>query len=178
MPPPPVAPRPAAPLQPPEQAEVIPGEPEKLGLSTFTRLGLDWPVTVWIISIHALALAAPFYFTWKALALAFGLPWLTGSIGVCMGYHRQLTHGSFCTYRPIRWLLALIGGLSGEGSALDLGGQPSQASRVQRQGRRSALARATASGGATCCGSCPTLAASITKTTSSTAMLRTWPRTR
>ena len=46
------------------------------------------------------------------------LGWLTGSIGVCMGYHRQLTHGSFRTYRPIRWLLALIGGLSGEGSAL------------------------------------------------------------
>ena len=35
-----------------------------------------------------------------------------------MGYHRQLTHGSFATYRPIRWLLALLGGLSGEGSAL------------------------------------------------------------
>ncbi len=35
-----------------------------------------------------------------------------------MGYHRQLTHGSFCTYRPIRLLFALIGGLSGEGSAL------------------------------------------------------------
>jgi stearoyl-CoA desaturase (delta-9 desaturase) len=35
-----------------------------------------------------------------------------------MGYHRLLTHGSFTTYRPVRWILALLGGLSGEGSAL------------------------------------------------------------
>ncbi len=80
--------------------------------------GVDWPVLLFILVIHVSALAAPFYFTWKALGIAAFLAWLTGSIGVCMGYHRQLTHGSFCTYRPIRWLLALIGGLSGEGSAL------------------------------------------------------------
>ena len=43
---------------------------------------------------------------------------MTGSMGVCMGYHRCLTHGSFKTYRPVRWLFAFLGGLSGEGSAL------------------------------------------------------------
>jgi stearoyl-CoA desaturase (delta-9 desaturase) len=81
-------------------------------------LGLDWPVFVWILVVHAGALAAPFFFTWKALGLCLFLCWFTGSIGVCLGYHRQLTHGSFTTYKPVRWLLALIGGLSGEGSAL------------------------------------------------------------
>ena len=80
--------------------------------------GYDWPVVIWIAVVHLGALAAPFFFTWKALGLCAFLAWLTGSIGVCMGYHRQLTHGSFATYRPVRWLLALIGGLSGEGSAL------------------------------------------------------------
>ena len=80
--------------------------------------GVDWPIVAWVVMVHAGALAAPFFFTWKALAVAAFLAWLTGSIGVCMGYHRQLTHGSFCTYRPIRWLFAFIGGLSGEGSAL------------------------------------------------------------
>jgi fatty acid desaturase len=80
--------------------------------------GYDWPVLVWIAVIHGTALAAPFVFSWQGLVACLFLAWLTGSIGVCMGYHRQLTHGSFSTYRPIRWLLALIGGLSGEGSAL------------------------------------------------------------
>lgn len=80
--------------------------------------GIDWPVVLWIGGVHLGALAAPFYFTWKAALVTFLLAWLTGGIGVCLGYHRHLTHGSFSTYRPIRWLLALLGGLSGEGSAV------------------------------------------------------------
>ena len=82
------------------------------------KLGYDWPVVAWIVVVHA---GRP----GRAVLLHLEGPghlrvsgWLTGSIGVCMGYHRQLTHGSFCTYKPVRWLLALIGGLSGEGSAL------------------------------------------------------------
>ncbi|MCL4201021.1 MAG: fatty acid desaturase [Pirellulaceae bacterium] len=80
--------------------------------------GIDWPVVAWIGLAHVGMLAAPWFFTWKALALFAILAWVTGSLGVCMGYHRYLTHGSFCTFRPIRWLLAFLGQLSGEGSAL------------------------------------------------------------
>ena len=87
-------------------------------IADLPELGYDWPIVAWIVIVHAGALAAPFFFTWKALAICVFLSWLTGSIGVCMGYHRQLTHGSFSTYKPVRWLLAFLGGLSGEGSAL------------------------------------------------------------
>jgi fatty-acid desaturase len=80
--------------------------------------GIDWPVVTWIALVHAGALAAPWFFTWKASGLFVVLAWITGSLGVCMGYHRCLTHRSFSTYRPIRWLLAFLGQLSGEGSAL------------------------------------------------------------
>ena len=37
------------------------------------------------------------------------MSWLTGSVGVCLGYHRLLTHGSFVTSKPMRWFLAAIG---------------------------------------------------------------------
>src|SRR5690606_18383616 len=80
--------------------------------------GRDWHVVHWIVAVHVGALAAPFFFTWQALVLCLFLAWFTGSVGVCMGYHRHLTHGSFATYKPIHWLLALIGGWSGEGSAI------------------------------------------------------------
>jgi fatty-acid desaturase len=80
--------------------------------------GIDWPIAIWVAVIHVGALAAPLFFTWKALGVFLFLCWLTGSMGVCMGYHRYLTHGSFCTYKPVRWLLGLMGGLSGEGSAI------------------------------------------------------------
>jgi fatty-acid desaturase len=80
--------------------------------------GVAWGVVAWIGIAHAGLLAAPWFFTWKALGLFVLLAWITGSLGVCMGYHRCLTHGSFSTYRPIRWLLAFLGQLSGEGSAM------------------------------------------------------------
>src|ERR1700757_473694 len=70
--------------------------------------GVDWGTVIWFAIVHAGALAAPFVFTWKALGLFVGLYWLTGGIGICLGYHRLLTHGSFQTYRPVRWLIAFI----------------------------------------------------------------------
>jgi sn-2 palmitoyl-lipid 9-desaturase len=80
--------------------------------------GIDWPIALWISFAHVGALGAFYFFTWKAVLLFAVLFWLTGALGVCMGYHRLLTHGSFTTYKPIRWLFALLGSLSGEGSAI------------------------------------------------------------
>jgi stearoyl-CoA desaturase (delta-9 desaturase) len=81
--------------------------------------GPNYPVTFWLVLLHAGALAAPFFFSWEAFSVCLALYWLTGSVGVCLGYHRLLTHGSFKVHKPTRWLLAFIGGLSGEGCALD-----------------------------------------------------------
>jgi fatty-acid desaturase len=84
-----------------------------------SRPYINWPVVFWIGVLHIGALAAPFFFSWQAVVLVFALHWLTGGIGICLGFHRMITHTSFQTYRPIRWLIALIGGLAGEGSVLD-----------------------------------------------------------
>lgn len=80
--------------------------------------GIDWPVAAWLIFVHAGALAAPFFFTWKGVLLTLVLTWLTGGVGICLGYHRMLTHQSFTTFRPIRWLIAWLGNLAGQGSPL------------------------------------------------------------
>jgi fatty-acid desaturase len=80
--------------------------------------GIDWPVLIWIVGVHLAALAAPFCFSWSGLAICLALYWVTGSLGVCLGYHRLLTHGSFTTPRAMRLLFAWLGGVSGEGSAL------------------------------------------------------------
>lgn len=80
--------------------------------------GFDWPTIAWLGFLHVGALAAPFYFTWKALGLVAVLGWLTGGIGICLGYHRLLTHGSFVTPTWSRRLIAICGVLAGEGSPL------------------------------------------------------------
>ncbi|HEX9095837.1 MAG TPA: fatty acid desaturase [Candidatus Dormibacteraeota bacterium] len=92
--------------------------------STTTRpvsAGIAWGSLLWIAGLHVGALLAflPASFTWQALAACLALHWLTGGIGICMTYHRLLTHRSFAT-RP-RWLeyaLTAIGCCASEGGAI------------------------------------------------------------
>lgn len=83
------------------------------------RNAISLPTIIWLAILHIGALAAPWTFTWQALVAVLFLHWLTGGVGICLGFHRLLTHGSFQTYKPVRWLIAWIGGLAGEGSAID-----------------------------------------------------------
>jgi stearoyl-CoA desaturase (delta-9 desaturase) len=108
--PPAVDPRPAE--EENESNELRPWLPAR---NTRWATGLDWTSAIWLGVIHLGAVAALFFFTWKALGLFLLLSWLTGGLGVCLGYHRLLTHASFKTFPWMRRLLALLGSLSGEG---------------------------------------------------------------
>ena len=83
----------------------------------FTR-GVSWPTLIWLAIVHLGAVAAPWTFTWAGLWTMLALYWLTGGIGICLGYHRLISHRSFSTFKPVRWLIAWVGGLAGEGSAI------------------------------------------------------------
>jgi stearoyl-CoA desaturase (delta-9 desaturase) len=63
---------------------------------------INWPNVIWLTVVHLGCLAAPFFFSWEAVALTLALHWITGGIGICLGFHRHLTHTSFTTYRPVR----------------------------------------------------------------------------
>jgi fatty-acid desaturase len=80
--------------------------------------GIAWAPLLWIAGLHAGALLAliPRYFTWRALVVGLILYWLTAGLGICLTYHRLLTHRSFAT-RP-RWLeyvLTALGCCASEG---------------------------------------------------------------
>lgn len=82
------------------------------------RDNVDWIVTIFIGAMHVGCLAAPFFFSWSALGVCIFLHWLTCSIGVCLGYHRYLSHRSMKLRRPADFFVMLCGVLSGEGSPL------------------------------------------------------------
>lgn len=88
-------------------------QPERL---TWDRV--DWVVLAWIAAVHAGCLAAPFFFTWQALGAAVLLHWLTASLGICLGYHRYLSHRSMKLKSPAEFFTMLCAVLSGEGSPL------------------------------------------------------------
>jgi fatty-acid desaturase len=75
----------------------------------------SWPAAVWIGGCHVFALAAPFCFTAEAAVVTIVLSWMTGGLGICVGFHRLLTHSGFQTYAPVRGTLAVLGCLAGEG---------------------------------------------------------------
>jgi sn-2 palmitoyl-lipid 9-desaturase len=79
---------------------------------------VDWVVVVWMAGMHAGALAAPFFFSWSALGITALLHWFTCSIGICLCYHRCLSHRSLKLRQPSRFLCLLAGVISGEGSPL------------------------------------------------------------
>jgi len=81
--------------------------------------GINYYVMGWIVILHIGALAAPFFFSWQGLVVAFVMHWITGGIGICLGYHRMFTHSSFRTSKPIEWAIGVIGGLAGEGCLIN-----------------------------------------------------------
>ncbi len=80
--------------------------------------GVSWAVTVWMVIMHVGAVAALWYFSWGGLALLIGLHFVTACLGVTLGFHRLLTHGSLVVSRPVKYFFTMCGMLSAEGSPL------------------------------------------------------------
>ena len=79
---------------------------------------INWGAAVWLGLIHVGVLAAPWTFTWSGLVMVLFLHWVCGGVGICLGYHRMLTHCSFSTHRWVRRFIATIGCWAGEGPPL------------------------------------------------------------
>jgi fatty-acid desaturase len=84
---------------------------------TFTQ-PIAWLTTFFMMMFHIGALAALFVFSWKASLLVVVLWWVAGSLGIGMGYHRLLTHGSYKTPKWIEYFLTVCGTLALEGGPI------------------------------------------------------------
>jgi stearoyl-CoA desaturase (delta-9 desaturase) len=76
---------------------------------------ISWITTFFMVAFHIGAVAALFFFSWKALVLAVVLWYVAGSFGIGMGYHRLLTHRGYKTYKPIEYFLTFCATLALEG---------------------------------------------------------------
>lgn len=79
---------------------------------------ISWAFILFFITIHLLAIIALWFFSWSALGVALLLHWLFGSIGICLGYHRLLSHRSFQVPRWLEYAIAIIGALAMQGGPI------------------------------------------------------------
>jgi len=79
---------------------------------------VNWGITVFMVALHIAALAAVFFFTWKAFLLAVVMWWVAGSLGIGMGYHRLLTHRGYKTPKWVEYFLTTCGTLAFEGGPI------------------------------------------------------------
>jgi stearoyl-CoA desaturase (delta-9 desaturase) len=78
-----------------------------------TGLGLG------IVHLGALCAFIPGMFSWSAVALAIGLYYLCGAWGICLGFHRLLTHRSLKVPKPVEYLAAILGTLALQGGPIE-----------------------------------------------------------
>ncbi|WP_218082541.1 acyl-CoA desaturase [Anthocerotibacter panamensis] len=77
-----------------------------------TKRSLSWTMVLFFTFIHMVALTAPLFFTWQALALTVFLHWFLGCVGITLCYHRLLAHRSFVVPKWFEYVLAFIGTLN------------------------------------------------------------------
>ena len=79
---------------------------------------VNWVTAIFMGLFHVGAIAALFFFTWKAFFVAMFLWWVSGSLGIGMGYHRLLTHRGYKTPKWVEYFLTICATLALEGGPI------------------------------------------------------------
>ena len=79
---------------------------------------INWVTAGFMAAFHVAAIAAFWFFTWKAFFVSVFLWWVAGSLGIGMGYHRLLTHRGYKTPKWVEYFLTICGTLALEGGPI------------------------------------------------------------
>jgi fatty-acid desaturase len=79
------------------------------------------PTSLALLAIHLIALAAflPQFTNWSAVAVGAVLYFMTGCLGITLGFHRLLTHRSMRVPRALECFLAICGTLALQGGPIE-----------------------------------------------------------
>lgn len=78
------------------------------------RPPISWPTLLFLAGVHAVALLAflPNFFSWKAVGLLVGLHFISGCLGITLGWHRLIAHRSFQVPRWLEYIFVFCGSLA------------------------------------------------------------------
>jgi fatty-acid desaturase len=82
---------------------------------------INWSTTIAMVVFHTATIAALFTIKWQWYFVLVNLVlwWVSGSLGIGIGFHRLLTHRGFKTPKPLEYFLTLCGLLALEGGAIN-----------------------------------------------------------
>nr|MDP9106696.1 acyl-CoA desaturase [Candidatus Eremiobacteraeota bacterium] len=81
----------------------------------------NWVTGMVLVLIHLCAFAAlwPGFFHWSSVVVMAVLIYVTGGVGIALGFHRTLTHRSLKLWKPLEYAATLCGCLALQGSPID-----------------------------------------------------------
>ena len=79
---------------------------------------VNWVTASFMMLFHVGAIAALFFFTWKAFLVAVVLWWMATSLGIGMCYHRLLTHRGYKIPKWLEYTLTIFATLALEGGPI------------------------------------------------------------
>jgi len=90
-------------------------------IATSTKHQINWVNTLFFAFLHIGALFAllPSNFNWKAVGVALLLYWISGGLGITLGFHRLVTHRSFQAPNLLEYFLVFCGTLACQGGPIE-----------------------------------------------------------
>jgi stearoyl-CoA desaturase (delta-9 desaturase) len=90
-------------------------------VATSNKLQPDWVTIIYMGIIHFFALFAllPGNFSWEAVGLMLVFHWITGGLGITLGFHRLVAHRSFETPKWLEYFLVFCGTLACQGGPIN-----------------------------------------------------------
>ncbi|MEM9805174.1 MAG: fatty acid desaturase [Cyanobacteria bacterium P01_D01_bin.56] len=75
---------------------------------------INWPTAIFMVAVHLITLLAflPANFSWTAVGVAVFLHWVTGCLGITLGWHRLVAHRSFKVPKWLEYFFVLCGSLA------------------------------------------------------------------
>jgi fatty-acid desaturase len=80
---------------------------------------IKWTTSIFMVIFHVGAVASLFMLSWKVLPITLLLWWISGSLGIGMGFHRLLTHRGYKTPKLVEYFLTFCGLLALEGGQVN-----------------------------------------------------------
>lgn len=90
-------------------------------IATSTKTPINWVNIAFFAALHIGAMFAllPSNFSWAAVGVGLFLYWVTGGLGITLGFHRLVTHRSFQTPKWLEYFLVFCGTLACQGGPFE-----------------------------------------------------------